>query len=248
MMNNISFEITLTIVVVSMTVLIPISAQSSSVPSELVPSVQDYLQIASATVTNQTGGQLMNAQISTIGDIPAAADKENGDESGSGFGYGILSTGPSNMIVAITDLGLEKEETIVESGEAIDIEETVGDGEENVVSSNGLELHFVEMTPMVSQQCVGKGDYEVKINATEQNPRFNPGYSLQVEGGSITVENIKATDLGSDIDSVVSFTMVPVYDKTEVIGGGEGDGGDDEDDDDQPSNICIHVIGRAGIT
>jgi hypothetical protein len=26
--------------------------------------------------------------------------------------------------------------------------------------------------------CIGKGDYEVKINATELNPRFNPGYSL----------------------------------------------------------------------
>ena len=43
----------------------------------------------------------------------------------------------------------------------------MGDREENVVSSNGLELHFVEMTPMVSQQCIGKADYEVKIDSTE---------------------------------------------------------------------------------
>ena len=57
----------------------------------------------------------------------------------------------------------------------------MGDIEENVVSSNGLELHFVEMTPMVSQQCIGRGDHEVKVKSTEQNPRFNPGYSLQVE-------------------------------------------------------------------
>ena len=73
------------------------------------------------------------------------------------------------MIVVATDLGLEKEEeTTAEPGLATDIEETVGDIEENVVSSNGLEPHFVKMTPMVSQQCIGKGDYEVKINSTEQ--------------------------------------------------------------------------------
>ena len=133
------------------TTIIPVSAQSPSIPSEVVPSVQDYLQIASAAVTNQTGGQLMNVQISTIGEIPAAFDAEDGDESRTGFGYGILSTGPSNMIVVATDLGLEKEEeTTAEPGIATDIEETVGDREENVVSSNGLELHFVEMTPMVS--------------------------------------------------------------------------------------------------
>jgi len=85
-----------------------------------------------------------------------------------------------------TKLGLEKDKTTAEPGLATDIEETVGDIEENVVSSNGLELNFVEMNPMVSQQCIDKGDYEVKINLTEQNPRFNPGYSLQVEDGSIT--------------------------------------------------------------
>ena len=101
------------------------------------------------------------------------------------------------------------------------------------------------MTPMISQQCVGKGDYEVKINATEQGPRFNPGYSLEVGGQSITVENIQAADLGSDIDSVVSFTVVPVYDE---IGGEEEEGDDEEDADDQPSNICIHIIGRSGVT
>lgn len=98
---------------------------------------------------------------------------------------------------------------------------------------------------MISQQCVGKGDYEVKINATEQGPRFNPGYSLEVEGQSITVGNIQAAGLGSDIDSVVSFTVVPVYDE---IGSEEEEGDDEENTDDQPLNICIHIIGRAGVT
>ena len=138
-MKNTSFEIALAIAIALITMIIPVSAQSPFVPSEVVPSVQDYLQIASATVTNQTGGQLMNMQISTTGEIPAASDGEDGDESQTGFGYGILSTGPSNMIVVATDLGLEKEEeTTAEPGLATDIEETVGDIEENVVSSNGL--------------------------------------------------------------------------------------------------------------
>lgn len=187
----------------------------------------------------------MNVQISTVGDTPTASDEEDEDESrrGSGFGYGVLSTGPSNMIVTATDLGLEKEEvTVVEPGLATE-EEILGEGEEDVVSSNGLELHFLEMTLMVSQQCIGNGDYEVKINATEQNPRFNPGYSLQVEGKSITIENIKAVDLGSDIDAVVSFTIDPVFGGTEVLGEQE-----EEDEDNQPTNICIHIVGRAGIT
>jgi hypothetical protein len=140
-MKIILFEITLATATALITTIIPVSAHSPSVPSEVVPSVQDYLQIASATVTNQTGGQLMNVQISTIGEIPAASDGENGDESRTGFGYGILSTGPSNMIVVATDLGLEKEEeTTAESSLATDIEETLGDIEENVVSSNALNF------------------------------------------------------------------------------------------------------------
>jgi hypothetical protein len=150
----------------------------------------------------------MDAQISTMGEIPAASDDEYGEESGTGFGYGILSTGPSNMITVATDMRLEKEDvTMPQPGAATDSGQSAADVE-NVVSSNGLELHLVKMTPMISQQCVGKGDYEVKINATEQGPRFNPGYSLDVEGQSITVGNIQAADLGSDIDSVVSFTVV----------------------------------------
>ena len=78
-MKNTLFEITITMAIALITTIVPTSAQSPSVPSEVVPSVQDYLQIASATVTNQTGSQLMNAQISTIGEIPAASDREDGD-------------------------------------------------------------------------------------------------------------------------------------------------------------------------
>jgi hypothetical protein len=173
-MKIILFEITLATATALITTIIPVSAHSPSVPSEVVPSVQDYLQIASATVTNQTGGQLMNVQISTIGEIPAASDGEDGDESRTGFGYGILSTGPSNN--SRGDRGRYRRKCS---------------------QLKCFELYFVEMTPMVSQQCIGKGDYEVNINSTEQNPRFNPGYSLQVEDGSITIENIKSTDLGS---------------------------------------------------
>lgn len=243
--RNIFFETFLAITLVVTMAIIPASGQSLSTPTQVVPSVQDYLQITAATVTNQTGGQLMNAQISTMAEIPAASDDEDVEESGTGFGYGILSTGPSNMITVATDMGLEKEEvTMPQPGAATNLDQSAANVE-NVVSSNGLELHFVEMTPMISQQCVGKGDYEVKINATEQGPRFNPGYSLDVEGQSITVENIQAADLGSDIDSVVSFTVVPVYDE---IGGEEEEGDDDEDTGDQPSNICIHIIGRAVVT
>ena len=149
------------------------------------------------------------------------------------------------MITVATGIGLEKEEvTTPQPGAATNLDQSVANVE-NVVGSNGLELHFVEMTPMVSQQCVGKGDYEVKINATEQGPRFNPGYSFDVKGQSITAENIQAADLGSDIDSVVSFTVVPVYDE---LGGEEEEGDDDAETGDQPSNICIHIIGRAGVT
>jgi hypothetical protein len=242
--RNILFETLLAITLAVTMAIIPVSGQSPSTRTQ-VPSVQDYLQITAATISNQTGSRLMNAQISTMGEIPAASDDEDEEESGTGFGYGILSTGPSNMITVTTDMGLEKEEvTMPQPGAATDSDQSAANVE-NVVSSNGLELHFMEMTPMISQQCVGKGDYEVKINATEQGPRFNPGYSLEVGGQSITVGNIQAADLGSDIDSVVSFTVVPVYDE---IGGEEEEGDDEGEADDQPSNICIHIIGRSGVT
>jgi hypothetical protein len=243
--RNIFSETFLAITLVVTMAMIPVSGQSPSTPTQVVPSVQDYLQITAATITNQTGGQLMNAQISTMREIPATSGDEDGEESGTGFGYGILSTGPSNMITLATDMGLEQEEvTMPQLGAVTNLDQSAANVE-NVVSSNGLELHFMELTPMISQQCVDKGDYEVKINATEQSPRFNPGYSLEVLGQSITVGNIQAADLGSDIDSVVSFTVVPVYDE---IGGEEEDGDDDEETGDQPSNICIHVIGRSGVT
>jgi hypothetical protein len=84
--RKIFFETFLVITLVVTTVMIPVSGQSPSTPTQVVPSVQDYLQITVATVTNQTGGQLMNAQISTMGEIPAATDNGDGEESGSGFG------------------------------------------------------------------------------------------------------------------------------------------------------------------
>jgi hypothetical protein len=90
--------------------MIPASGQSPPTSTQVVPSVQDYFQITSVTVTNQTGGQLMNAQISKMGEIPAASDYEEGEKIGTGFGYGILSTGLSNMITVTTDMGLEQEE------------------------------------------------------------------------------------------------------------------------------------------
>ena len=104
------FETFLAITLIVTMAMIPVSGQSPPTPTQVVPSVQDYLQITAATVTNQTGGQLMNAQISTMGAIPAASDDEEGEESETGFGYGILSTGPSNMITVTTDMGLEQEE------------------------------------------------------------------------------------------------------------------------------------------
>ena len=61
--------------------MIPVFGQSPSTPTQVVPSVQDYLQITAATVTNQTGGELMNAQINTMSEIPAASDNEDGAQN-----------------------------------------------------------------------------------------------------------------------------------------------------------------------
>jgi hypothetical protein len=55
------------------------------------------------------------------------------------------------MITAATGMGLEKEEvTTPRPGAATNLDQSAANVE-NVVSSNGLELHFVEMTPMISQ-------------------------------------------------------------------------------------------------
>lgn len=62
--------------------MIPVSGQSPSTPTQIVPSIQDYLQLTAATITNQTSG---HTQISTMGEIPAASDDEDGEESGTGF-------------------------------------------------------------------------------------------------------------------------------------------------------------------
>ena len=58
----------------------------------------------------------------------------------------------------------------------------------------------------------------------------------------MSVGYIKAADLGSDIDAVVSFSIIPVFGEPE-----EGEEGE-EDEDSQPTNICIHIIDRGGIT
>ena len=84
--RNIFSETFLAITLVVTMAMNPVSGQSPSTPTQVVPSVQDYLQITAATITNQTGGQLMNAQISTMGEIPATSGDEDGEESGTGFG------------------------------------------------------------------------------------------------------------------------------------------------------------------
>jgi hypothetical protein len=70
--RNILLQFFLAITLAVTMAMIPVSGQSTSTPTQGVPSVQDHLQITAATITNQTGGQLMNAQISTMGEIPAA--------------------------------------------------------------------------------------------------------------------------------------------------------------------------------
>lgn len=72
--RNIFFETFLAITLVVTMAITPASGQSLLTPTQVVQSVQDYLQITAATVTNQTGGQLMNAQISTMAEIPAASE------------------------------------------------------------------------------------------------------------------------------------------------------------------------------
>ena len=181
---------------------------------------QDYLQIVSASVNNQTGGELMNIEINTADNIPIADGRK--DESENRFGYGVLSTGPRNVIVAVTDLGLEENKD--------------KDKNENVVSANGLELHILEMTRAISQQCVDKGNYEVKVVDSKQNPKFNPDYSLKVKGKKLTIEDVKSEDLNSDIDAVVSFTATPVFE----TGGGGKEGN-------EPTQICINIVDRASI-
>jgi hypothetical protein len=54
--------------------------------------------------------------------------------------------------------------------------------------------------------------------------------------------DITAADLGSDIDAAVSFTI------TSVFGGPEEGEEGEEDEDNQPTNICIYIIDRGGIT
>jgi hypothetical protein len=181
---------------------------------------QDYLQIVSASVNNQTGGELMNIEINTADNIPIADGRK--DESENRFGYGVLSTGPRNVIVAVTDLGLEENKD--------------KDKNENVVSANGLELHILEMTRAISQQCIDKGNYEVKVVDSKQNPKFNPDYSLEVKGKKLTIEDVKSEDLNSDIDAVVSFTATPIFETRGV--GNEGN---------EPTQICINIVDRASI-
>jgi hypothetical protein len=141
--RNIFFETFLAITMVVTMAMIPVSGQSLSTPTQVVPSVQDYLQITAATITNQTGGQLMNAQISTMAEIPATSDDEDEEESGTGLGYGILSTGPSNMITVATDMGLEREEvTMPQPGAVTNLDQSTANVE-NVVSPNGLDFTTV---------------------------------------------------------------------------------------------------------
>jgi hypothetical protein len=163
---------------VSLAAILALTVTGTTVSSNTAIAIQNYLQLRSATVTENGN---IDVDIRTGGNIPS-------EKGNSGFGYAVLTdVGDefvNNVLVAITDIGID------------DYDESKNDK---------LHTHVLDLTGDVSSDCSGS-DYEVDRSSSD-NEAFDTNYPIDVKGNKISIDNIGTDDLASDtVKAIASFT------------------------------------------
>jgi hypothetical protein len=161
-----------------LTIILMITA-TSTISSNKVYAIENYLQLQSANV-NHHGGDI-DIDIRTGGSIPS-------EKGNSGFGYAMLTdVGDEfvyNVLVAITDIGIKN------------YDESKNDK---------LYTYVLDLTGDISRACSGS-DYEVARSSSD-NEAFDTNYPIDVKGNKISIDGVGKDDLASDtVKAVASFT------------------------------------------
>jgi hypothetical protein len=163
---------------VSLAVIIALTVTGTTVSSNSAFAIENYLQLRSATVTENGD---IDVDIRTGGNIPS-------EKGNSGFGYAVLTdVGDefvNNVLVAITDIGLD------------DYDESKNDK---------LDTHVLDLTGDVSSDCSGS-DYEVDRSSSD-NEAFDTNYPIDIQGNEVSIDDVDTGDLAGDtVKAIASFT------------------------------------------
>jgi hypothetical protein len=163
---------------VSLAVIIALTVTGTTVSSNSAFAIENYLQLRSATVTENGD---IDVDIRTGGNIPS-------EKGNSGFGYAVLTdVGDefvNNVLVAITDIGLD------------DYDESKNDK---------LDTHVFDLTGDVSSDCSGS-DFEVDKSSSD-NEAFDTNYPIDIQGSEVSIDDVDTGDLAGDtVKAIASFT------------------------------------------
>ena len=163
---------------VSLAVIIALTVTGTTVSSNSAFAIENYLQLRSATVTENGD---IDVDIRTGGNIPS-------EKGNSGFGYAVLTdVGDefvNNVLVAITDIGLD------------DYDESKNDK---------LDTHVFDLTGDVSSDCSGS-DFEVDKSSSD-NEALDTNYPIDIQGNEVSIDDVDTGDLAGDtVKAIASFT------------------------------------------
>ena len=163
---------------VSLAAILALTVTGTTVSSNTAFAIQNYLQLRSATVTENGN---IDVDIRTGGNIPS-------EKGNSGFGYAVLTdVGDefvNNVLVTITDIGLD------------DYDESRNDK---------LHTHVFDLTGDVSSDCSGS-DYEVDRSSSD-NEAFDTNYPLSIRDNEVSIDDVDTGDLAGDtVKAIGSFT------------------------------------------
>ena len=89
---------------------------------------------------------------------------------------------------------------------------------------SGFHAHVLDLKA-ASAECAG-ASFEVDVENSKKNSAFDAHYRWEVQGSTLTIEDIPLADLGDGgIESIASFTLKPILDPNGAL-----------------SHLCVTVV------
>ena len=148
----------------------------------------DYLQLKSVEteVKADATKKTLKLEINTKGNIPM-------DGKSGAFGYGALTDGGNNLLVAVTHLPI--------------------DDSSYEKTPSGFHTHVLDLMKP-TKACTG-ANFEVDLVNSGKNKAFDADYAWSVNKDKLTVKNVPVSELGdAGVEAVVSFTLTPILDES----------------------------------
>ena len=149
----------------------------------------DYLQLKSVETKVKVDAtkKILKLEINTKENIPM-------DGKSGAFGYGALTDGGNNLLVAVTHLPI--------------------DDSSYEKTPSGFHTHVLDL--MEPSEAYTGANFEVDLANSGENKAFDADYAWSVKKDKLTVKNVPVTDLGdAGVEVIVSFTLKPILDENE---------------------------------